>query len=311
MLTTSMRRGVRAIFVEARVAILVWLANVALALVALPAVWSWWARTSLLPEADPLLERFHTGIFRDLLIDGGGNGLLSMLLTGLGLLIVSVPVSAFLSAGTLEVLISDDSPKFFQRFMTGAGHFFWRFLRLAIIGGIVMAIAVAAAVAGSAIAVTRLVQSNWPPGPFVALGIECATFLAVTSFFLLSFDYARIRLALTDRGGALRAWLPSLWLVLRHPLRIYGLAVLFLLLFAIVAAGYLFAIARLGSHTMPLILAGIAIQQLFLIVRAALRVGLLAGEVELYQWLRPAGTAAPVVDPRPPQSPVPLLYDAQ
>jgi hypothetical protein len=62
---------------------------------------------------------------------------------------------------------------------------------------------------------------------------------------------------------------------------------------------------------MPLILAGIAIQQLFLIVRAALRVGLLAGEVELYQWLRPAGTAAPVVDPRPPQSPVPLLYDAQ
>ena len=66
-----MRRGVRAVFVEARVAILVWLTNVALALVAAPAVWSWWARTSLLPEADPLLERFHTGIFRDLLIDGG------------------------------------------------------------------------------------------------------------------------------------------------------------------------------------------------------------------------------------------------
>ena len=99
--------------------------------------------------------------------------------------------------------------------------------------------------------------------------------------------------------------------MLRHPLRIYGLAFLFGLLFAGAAGAYLLAIARLGSHTMPLILAGIAIQQVFLIVRAALRVGLLASELELYQWLRPAGTTAAEVDPRPPQSPVPLLYGTQ
>jgi hypothetical protein len=309
MLTTSVKHGVRAVFVEARVAVLLWLANVALVLVALPAVWSWWSRTSLLPEADPLLERFHVGIFRDLLIDGGSNGLLSMLLTALGLLIVSVPVSAFLAAGTLEVLISDDSQKFFQRFMNGAGHFFWRFLRLAIIGGIVMAIAVVAAVAGVSLVVAPLIQSNWAPGAFVALAIECLTLLVVTTFFLLSFDYARIRLALTDRGGALRAWLPSLWLVLRHPLRTYGLAFVFALLFAALCGAYLLTIARLGSHTMTLIVAGIAIQQVFLIVRAALRIGLLAGEIELYQWLRPAGRLA--AGDRPPQSPLPLLYTAQ
>jgi hypothetical protein len=309
MLTTSVKHGLRAIFVEARVAVLLWLANLALVLIALPAVWSWWSRTSLLPEADPLLERFHVGIFRDLLIDGGANGLVSMLLTALGLLIVSVPVSAFLAAGTLEVLISEDSPKFFQRFMTGAGHFFWRFLRLGIIGGIVMAIAVAAAVVGVSVVVAPLIESNWAPGAFVALTIECVAFLAVTTFFLLSFDYARIRLALTDRGGALRAWLPSLWLVLRHPLRIYGLAFVFALLFAALCAAYFVTIAWLGSHTMTLIVAGIAIQQIFLIVRAALRVGLLASEVELYQWLRP--TDALASGQRPPQSPLPLLYTPQ
>ena len=95
MVTTSVKHGLRAIFVEARVAVLLWLANLALVVIALPAIWSWWSRTSLLPEADPLLERFHAGIFRDLLIDGGANGLLTMLLTALGLLIAIPSVLAF------------------------------------------------------------------------------------------------------------------------------------------------------------------------------------------------------------------------
>ena len=76
----------------------------------------------------------------------------------------------------------------------------------------------------------------------------------------------------------------------------YFLAFVFGVLFVGAATAYLLAVARLGSHTIGLILAGIALQQVFVLVRAALRVGLLAGEIAIYQWLRPAvpsGRAAP------------------
>ena len=295
MLTASVGRGIRAIFAHVRTAILLWLVNIALAMVALLPIWWWWSRTIMLPETDPLLDRFHVGIFRDLVIDGG-PGLLTLGLIVVALVVVALPVNVFLSGATLEVLITEDGLPFVQRFLRGGAHFFWRFLRLMILGGVVMILSLAA----TAIAINSLVgplnRSSWPPGGFVALGIEGLAIGLVAMYFLLSFDYARIRLALSDRGGVLRAWLSSLALVARHPVRTYGLAFVFGVLFVGAAAGYLLAVARLGSHTMGLILAGIALQQVFMLVRAALRVGLLAGEMELYQWLRPAipsGRATP------------------
>ena len=295
MLTASVGRGIRAIFAHVRTAILLWLVNIALAMVALLPIWWWWSRTVMLPETDPLLERFHVGIFRDLMIEGG-PGLLTLGLIVVALVVVALPVSVFLSGATLEVLITEDGLPFVQRFLRGGAHFFWRFLRLMILGGGVMILSLAA----TAIAINSLVgplnRSSWPPGGVVALAIEGLAIGLVAMYFLLSFDYARIRLALSDRGGVVRAWLSSLALVARHPVRTYGLAFVFGVLFVGAAAGYLLAVARLGSHTIGLILAGIALQQVFMLVRAALRVGLLAGEMELYQWLRPAvpsGRATP------------------
>jgi hypothetical protein len=288
MLTASVGRGVRAIFVHARTAILLWTANIALAIVALLPTWWWWSRTIMLPETDPLLERFQVGIFRDLMIDGGSFGVLTLGLIVVGLIVVALPISVFLSGGTLEVLITEEGMPFVQRFLRGGAHFFWRFLRLMVIGGVVMIVSIGATAMGVNYLVGPLMRSNWPPGVHAALAIEAVAIGVVLMYFLLSFDYARIRLALSDRGGVLRAWLSSLALVARHPVRTYGLACVFGVLFVAAAAGYLLAIARLGSHTMGLILGGIALQQLFVLVRAALRVGLLAGEMELYQWLRPA-----------------------
>ena len=85
MLTTSVGRGVRAIFAHAKTAVLLWLVNVALALVALLPIWWWWSRTFVLPETDPLLQSFQVGIFRDLMIDGGGLGVLTIVLIVAGL----------------------------------------------------------------------------------------------------------------------------------------------------------------------------------------------------------------------------------
>ena len=300
---TSLVRGVRAMFAHVRTALMLWLVNVMLASVAVLPIWWWWSRTALLPETDPLLDRFHAGIFRDLLIDGGVLGLLTLPLMMAGLLLFALPVSVFLAGATLEVLIADDGYPFFQRFVRGGAHFFWRFLRLAIGGGIVMIVVVAATALAVASAVGPLFRSAWPPGAFVAVTIEVLAVGVVATYFMLSFDYARIRLALSDRGGVLRAWLSSLWLVARHPVQTYGLACIFAILFAAVAAGYLFAVSALGTHTMRLILVGMAIQQLFVLVRSALRIGMLAGEMEMYQWLRPAAAQASGLEPPPPLMP--------
>ena len=67
---TSLVRGVRAMFAHVRTALMLWLVNVMLASVTLFPIWWWWSRTALLPETDPLLDRFHVGIFRDLLGTG-------------------------------------------------------------------------------------------------------------------------------------------------------------------------------------------------------------------------------------------------
>ena len=61
---TSLVRGVRAMFAHVRTALMLWLVNVMLASVAVLPIWWWWSRTALLPETDPLLDRFHAGIFR-------------------------------------------------------------------------------------------------------------------------------------------------------------------------------------------------------------------------------------------------------
>ncbi|HEY7474045.1 MAG TPA: hypothetical protein VH679_03475 [Vicinamibacterales bacterium] len=303
MLTASVGRGLRAVIGHGRTAAILWLANLALASVALLPIWSWWMRTTMLPETDPLLERFQVGVFRDLLIDGGGLGVGLILLTIAGLLIVALPVSVFLAGGTLEVLVSEDGLPFFQRFLRGGGHFFWRFLRLAIVHGAIMIVTVAIVAIAANVAVAPLNRSSWAPAAFVAVAIQAVAIGLAATYFLLSLDYARIHLALSDRGGVVRAWLGALWLVGRHPVRTFGLALVFAVLFGLAAAGYLFVIAQLGTHTMSLILASIALQQLFILIRASLRVGLLAGEMELYQWLRPAsvpgGRFAPAAPPAP------------
>jgi hypothetical protein len=306
MLTTSVGRGVRAIFAHARTAVLLWLVNVGLALVAFLPIWWWWSRTFTRPETDPLLQNFQIGIFRDLMIDGGALGVLTIGLIVAGLVLIAVPVSVFLAGGTLEVMITEDGMTFAQRFFRGGAHFFWRFLRLLVIGGVVMLIAVGATAMAVNAAVGPLQRSNWPPGALVALAIEGLAIGFVAIYFLLSFDYARIRLALTDRGGVLRAWLSALALVARHPLRTYGLAFVFGVLFVAAAAAYLFAIARLGTHTMTLILVSIALQQVFVLVRSALRVGLLAGEMEMYQWLRPASVPSGRSTPEAPAADAPI-----
>ena len=300
---TSLGRGVRTMFAHVRTALMLWLVNVMLASVTLFPIWWWWSGTALLPETDPLLDRFHAGIFRDLLIDGGVLGLLALPLMMAGLLLVALPISVFLAGATLEVLISDDGSPFFQQFVRGGAHFFWRFLRLAIGGGIVMIVVVGATALGVAGAVEPLMRSAWPPGAFVAVTVEVLAVGVVTTYFLLAFDYARIRLAMSDRGGVFRAWLSSLWLVARHPVQTYGLACIFAILFAAVAAGYLFAVSALGTHTMTLILVTVAIQQVFVVVRSALRIGMLAGEMEMYQWLRPAAAQAGGLEPPPPLMP--------
>jgi hypothetical protein len=269
-----------------------WLTNLGIASVALLPIWFWWSRAAVLPETDAMVERFHVGIFRDLLIDGGGHGLATIGLTMAGLLLVSIPVSVLLAGGTLEVLIAEDREPFFQRFLRGAGHFFWRFLRLTILAGVVTIGTVALVAIGSQFAVDPLYRSHWPRATVVALTVQGLLIGLVIGYFLLSFDYARIRLAVNDQRGTLRAWFGSLWLVARHPFRTFGLATVFAILFGLAVAAYLFAIEALGTHTMGLILISIGIQQIFVFTRAALRVGMLAGEIELYQWLRPPVSAS-------------------
>jgi hypothetical protein len=238
------------------------------------------------PEADLLARRFSFGLLAELL-QGAGPAMELVAAAVGGAALLAFLGNPLIAGGVLEVLGSEDDRPFLHRFFRGAGHFYGRFLRLLLLAVLAAAIVAGALAVGLRRALRPLRESAWEPGSFVAGLLSMIVVMAVAAFFWLVLDYARIRVSRDDSRRMLRAFIHALRLVAGHPLKTFGLLIAVGIVLLAAALAYLAFRNAVPSHTWGLIVLMAVAQQAFMLVRAGLRVALLASERELHSRLRP------------------------
>ena len=302
MILDATREGLGALRRAPRLAVVLWLVNLALALAAgVPGFLALRSAIGLLPGADALGDGFSVGILVDLLElrPGllGGLFLSALGVAGLGLL-----AGAAATGGALEVLMSRDGRPFAHRFGRGAGRFFARFLRAGLLASLAGALA-AALLAGPLLAVGGRMRRESGQEALALLvslgGVAVATLVVVLS--LLALDAARIRIVREDARRVLPLLRSGFAVVLGHPLKWLGTWGVNALLVALALALYVAFRNAVPAGTLPLVLLMVVAQQAFVLARSGLRVALLGSEIALLERLRPTPPAPAPPAPEPDQ----------
>ncbi len=316
-MTASIRDGLRAAARHQKLTWLLWAWYGLLALVPAFPVWRWWNQVlGSSPEGAAVLKRFDLGVFLDLTRTEGVGGLGLMFAAVAAAGAIALVSSAFAFGGILEVFGADgDRRSFLHRFFRGGGHFFWRFLRLAIMAGL-GALLVTGAVSALMTALTKpLVDAEWEPGWYLASGATVAIVLLSAALLLLALDYARIRVARDDARSMLKAYASGLGFVLRRLFTAYGIAVVFLAVETSLVVLYLAYEANApAAGTWPAIAALILLQQLVVLGRVFVRIAMVGAERHVYMTALPV--PAPIVAAEPsvlvaPVSPLPASPQEQ
>jgi hypothetical protein len=195
----------------------------------------------------------------------------------------------------------DDRP-FAHRFGRGAGRFFGRFVRAGLLAGVVGAV-VAALVAGPLFALgghMRRESDAEVLSNLVSLGAVAVAALVIL-LALLALDAARIRIVREDARRVLTVVRSGFAVVLGHPGKWLGTWGVNAILGVLALGLYIAFRNAVPAGTGPLILLMLAAQQLFVLVRAGLRVALLGSEIALVERLRPLPPAPAPAAPEPPQ----------
>jgi hypothetical protein len=295
MVLTCARRGFGAAWRRPGLAILLWAWSLILSLpLALPA-WSWLlAGTSRAPETDLLLQRFSFAALADLVRTDPSIRWLVPAFVATAL--VAIVGQALAGGGLIEVLTAEDERPFPHRFFRGAGHFFWRFLRVGVYAWIGCGVAVALiAMAFEPLSVV-LGELVWEPAAYLGLAVELLLVAAALLLVTIAFDFARIRMALDDSRRALRSLFSSLWFVISHPIATGGVFLVVAVALTAVYAAYAAFRASMPSNSWGLILLMAVAQQLTVIAAAWLRVALLGGELAVWERLAPPVASAPAAD---------------
>jgi hypothetical protein len=270
-----------------RVVVSVWLVFLCLALaVAVPLMnwfsqgWDWTVESNL------LLERFSLQLLVELSqYDRTSVWRVLSSLTA-WVLLAAVLANALLSGGVVASLIEPAEGPFLPRFLRACGLYFGRFLRLLLAG---LAAAVMALIVLN-VALTPLTSSVVERSgsetlslllPALQLGLS----LLVVAFFMLALDFARIQVVAQDRRDMGRVLLRSLAFTGRHAPSVTMLAV-----GAGAAVTCWYGLYLAASEVLPVrdwggIVAAAVLQQTVLLGRWAVRVGLIASEVEFFRMV--------------------------
>jgi hypothetical protein len=307
MITHALGYGLGTAARRPRLALMLWAWNLAIAAIVTAPVWRWWTDAlSNAPAADGLLDGLDLAILAEL-TRYDRTSVWSLVRSSLGAgILAALLTNALVVGGILEVLLTDDSRSFMHRFFRGAGHFFWRFLRMLVMSVVAGLIALIAAGAAVGLIVRPLAESTWEPGWVLAAFIQLVILGLVVLWFYLALDYARIRVALDDSRRTLRAWLGSLGFVCRRFFGTYAITTVIALLLLVLAGLYLGYCGVIPAKTRATILLMLLVQQAFMIVRSGLRVAHLGAEVEYYRHVRamaPVSIAPAVSEPEPGPEP--------
>jgi hypothetical protein len=259
--------------------------------------------TAYRPAADVLAERFSFALLAELQ-QYGNAPVLAILSAGVGGgLLIATLASPLLAAATLASL---RNPALRARELSDvAVSLYWPFLRVIVFGRLA-ALAGALMVAAALRAVLwPLSDSSWEGGRLVAIGVRAAAAGIVAVLLLAAVDLALVRLCDQQSRKGLRAWVAGLRFAGSHLALTLGLWTGISLTLAAALAVFvaLRELTNAGSATLPtVVVVGIAVilQQVFMVTRTWLRVGLLGAEQHVFAH---AGALVTAVDAAREQAP--------
>lgn len=190
---------------------------------------------------------------------------------------------AFLTGGVLERLARPTEGLAFDRFAAAGGRYFWRFVRLALLSGVLyfLVYALGRRLYRAIQEATRDVTEERT----ILLWIFLAAALVVLLLHLVRmvFDYAKIATVVDQRRSVLGSLRAAGRTVLRHPVKTCGVYLGFGVFAVLLLALYVLLAPGAGPASLPGILLAFLFGQLYLALRLFLRLGLLGGQLSLYR----------------------------
>ncbi len=192
---------------------------------------------------------------------------------------------ALLLGGVLDHLARPGGKLTLERFFMAGGKYFTRFLGLLAISGVLyfLIYRLGLALYGWIEAASRDVTVE--KTVYTRVLLASALIVSLLAVVRMIFDYAKIATVAEDRRNILGSAWAGLRFVLRHPLATLGVMVGFAVLGGSLFALYAWLAPGAGQSTLATVIAAFLFSQLYLVTRLAVRVGLLSGEMGLYQSL--------------------------
>lgn len=253
--------------------------------------------SSRAPEV--LLQGFDLTVIGDFL-KSGGAAVTGVMGTVFPATILFLLLSAVLSGGVYASLRSTTENWTAASFLSACGRYAGRLLRLLCLS-LLMYLAVAALllIAGGAIA-HSLTKDAVGEDTVILAQLAVGGVAACALYFLsLCIDYARVDIVLRDRRSIVQAVREGARFLLRRPLSGSAPPVVGLFLLALAAVAYLILEDILPAGTPGSIVLVVLLQQLFMLVRALLKVLVSGIIVAYYEYPHAANVYVPAWD-RPP-----------
>ncbi len=215
-----------------------------------------------------------------------------------------VILNTFFAGGVISALRSSVRPSV-REFLVLCARYFRRFFRLFLLTGSIALILTTVLLVLGGVLMSELYRvATSETVLFLGAGAVGAVILAMILLLVMIADYAKIGIVTRDSNSSTRALIMSLRFIRRNLGPTLGLQTLLLSMTLFLATLHTLFWTSQQSDSTPILIAVFLLQQLFILIRIAVRVSTFGAESALFEALQPAsGDEIRPERPNPDRSP--------
>ena len=257
-----------------------------------------------------LVKDFDATVYSDFMFKDGGkvNAILSQLTW---LILLYSLINTLLGGGTFAALKFPEDKFSLRLFFENCGKYFFRFFRLFLVFGVVLALLSFTLIAIFGV-IYSVVTANAVSEvvPFTLAIVLLLLFLFVVAIIVVMSDYAKVATVVHDTRSMLKTAWRAVKFVFRHFLSTVGFQLSIIIVVVAATVLYLLIEDKVGMATPFTILVMVLAQQASVGFKIYTRVWTFAGEIEIFDTFD-SGEEEPAVEPLPVVSaPVPVATPA-